>query len=97
MRHHDRTSTEVTGGENRRRTMVNHRAVHAVEPLGRPVAGERLEIAVAAAASGDGCAVLVQDRSLVTLHAAALCPDRDRARAYTCRLPPSRRRAVRCR
>ena len=75
VRYHDRASTEVTGGENRHRTVVNHRVVHALEPLGRPVPGERLEIAVAAAASGDGCAVLVQDRSLATLHAAALCPD----------------------
>ena len=75
VRYHDRTSTEITGGENRHRTMVNHRVVHALEPLGRPVPGERLEIAVAAAASGDGCAVLVQDRSLAALHAAALCPD----------------------
>ena len=75
VRYHDRASTEVTGGENRHRTMVNHRVVHALERLGRPVPGERLEIEVAAAASGDGCAVLVQDRSLATLHAAALCPD----------------------
>ena len=75
VRYHERTSTEVTGGENRHRTMVNHRVVHALEPLGRPVPGERLQIEVTAAASGDGCAVLVQGRSLAVLHAAAPCPD----------------------
>lgn len=75
VRYHDRTSTDVTGGENRHRTMVNHRVVHAVERLGGPERGERVAFDVPAPSPGEGCAVLVQDRFLTRLDAAALCPD----------------------
>ena len=74
LRYHERTETAVTGGENRHRTMLNHRVVHGVEPLGTLGPGDELVFDVDVPADGDGCAVLVQDRALTTLHAAALCP-----------------------
>ena len=75
VRYRDETRTEITGGENRHRTAVNHRVVRAVERLGAPGAGAGATFEFAAPGEGEGCAVLVQDRSLRALHGAALCPD----------------------
>ena len=75
VRYLDEARTEITGGENRHRTAVNHRVVRAVEPLGGvPADGATRRVEFDAPADGEGCAVLVQDRALAALHGAALCP-----------------------
>ncbi len=75
VRYAKRTSTEITGGENRHRTAVNHHVVRSMERLGRPEPGATTAFEVAAPEPDEGCAVLLQDRFLTRLHAAALCPD----------------------
>ena len=74
VRYLDEASTEITGGENRHRTAVNRRVVHAVEPLGAPPEASGRAFEFAAPPAGEGCAVLLQDRALAALRAAALCP-----------------------
>ena len=75
VRYHHERRTAITGGENRHRNAVNHRVVHALEPLGRAPSGGARTVGIERPAPGDGCAVLVQDRSLARLRGAALCPD----------------------
>ena len=74
VRYHRQRSTEITGGENRNRTLVNHNVVHDVSVLGSVTADAQMRFEVSASAEGDGCAILVQSPSLDALHAAVDCP-----------------------
>ena len=68
------TETNVTGGENNNRVLVNHHVVTSFEQIGQvPGAGD-WSLRVASPATGEGCVVLVQSEQLDTLHAAVQCP-----------------------
>ncbi|MEE9320045.1 MAG: DUF1223 domain-containing protein [Granulosicoccus sp.] len=74
LRYQLQASTNITGGENRHRTLVNHNVVHSVETLGQLRADQSLMFEAAAAGSGDGCAVLIQGEALTPVLAVARCP-----------------------
>ncbi len=68
------TETNVTGGENNNRVLVNHHVVTSMEQIGQiPDAGD-WSSRVASPVSGEGCLVLVQSEQLDVLHAAVQCP-----------------------
>ena len=71
----ERTETEITGGENRGRVLVNHRVVTAVEPLGSIAPDGSLTAHVEAPRdAGRGCAVLVRHGERRARLAGRLCP-----------------------
>lgn len=68
------TETEVTGGENKNKMLVNHHVVTSFEQIGQvPQVGD-WSLRVALPSEGQGCVVLVQSERLNALHAAARCP-----------------------
>lgn len=70
-----KTSTAVTGGENRGLDIVNHRVVTSLESLGRVDAAGGLRAVVAAPdVDGEGCAVIVRHGDEHALLAGRLCP-----------------------
>lgn len=74
VRFKDRASTEITAGENRHRTIVNHHIVMSVDRLGRIDGDATSSFTVGASEAGQGCAVLVQDPMLSPILGAAACP-----------------------
>lgn len=74
VRFHRQRTTEITGGENRHLSLVNHNVVHEMNVLGRVSPGAPMSFEVSANAEGDGCAILVQSPALDILHAAVGCP-----------------------
>lgn len=70
------TKTNITGGENKDRTLVNHHVVRSLLSLGKL---DRFEESSAfdidvALAEGQGCAVMVQNSSPAAVLGAANCP-----------------------
>lgn len=74
LRYQLQASTDITGGENRHLTLVNHNVVYSVETLGQLRADEPLTFEAAATGAGDGCAVLIQREALTPVLAVARCP-----------------------
>lgn len=76
VRFQRRHETQVLGGENNGKTLVNAHAVLDMEPVG-DWAGEAAEFAIPdpALAEGEGCAVLVQAETAQPILGAAYCPD----------------------
>lgn len=70
----DKAETDITAGENRHRTIVNHHIVTSFERLGELESGNnRIEFSVPTS-KGQGCAILVQSKNLDRLYGAARCP-----------------------
>ena len=74
VRYIDQASTDITGGENNRRQLVNHRIVFDVVSLGQPGLQSPMQYRVEAPKEGEGCIVMVQDVTLSRLLAATPCP-----------------------
>lgn len=70
----DEATTEITGGENRHLTLVNHHVVMEVASLGEISANGSLSFEIPRPATGEGCVVLVQEDALTPIFAAAECP-----------------------
>ena len=70
----DSATTTITGGENNRRTAVNHRIVTELSVLGEVTRQGDMLFSIAQPASGSGCMILVQDGALTPVYAAASCP-----------------------
>ena len=70
----DKVDTEITGGENRHKTLTNHHVATAVERLGRVSANADLSFSVARPAENMSCVVLIQSVALNPVYAAASCP-----------------------
>lgn len=82
---HQQRSTDITAGENSRKTLINHHIVTSISPIGRlgnvlktdvPDAEGRLLLAenvTVKLEEGQGCAVLIQDDLPGTIHAAGYC------------------------
>ena len=70
----DKVDTEITGGENRYKTLTNHNVATDVKRLGRVSAGADLSFRVARPTGNEGCVVLIQGAELNPVYAAANCP-----------------------
>ena len=70
----DKATTEITGGENRDLTLVNHHVVMNVVTLGEVSASGDLNFEIPRPATGEGCVVLIQEGALTPVYAAAECP-----------------------
>ena len=71
----ERHRTEVRGGENKDKSLVNHHVVTEVRQIGEWT-GENMSVTVPdfALAAGEGCAVLVQDDRQGPILGAGACP-----------------------
>ena len=70
----DKVDTEITGGENRYKTLTNHHVATDVKRLGRVSANADLSFRVAKPTENNGCVVLIQGAELNPVYAAASCP-----------------------
>ena len=66
--------TEVLGGENDGKTLANHNIVVGLEPVGQWAGGPQTITVAGAAATSEGCAILVQTRAQGPVLAGAYCP-----------------------
>lgn len=77
VRFEERRTTQVSGGENRGRTLVNHHVVTGMQRLGTWYGGpSRFVVADTRPGAGEGCAVLIQDDRQGPIAGAARCPRR---------------------
>ena len=74
VRYIDQASTDITGGENNHKQLVNHRIVFDVASLGQVGSQSPMQYRVEAPGEGEGCLVMVQDAALTPILAAAQCP-----------------------
>lgn len=74
VRYIDQASTDITGGENNHRQLVNHHIVFDVVLLAEPGLQSPMQYRVEAPDEGEGCIVMVQDVTLSRLLGAAECP-----------------------
>ncbi|MFK7852984.1 MAG: DUF1223 domain-containing protein [Granulosicoccus sp.] len=70
----DQATTQITGGENRDLTLVNHHVVLEVSSLGRVSGSGNLHFRIPRPAADQGCVVLVQEGARTPVYAAAECP-----------------------
>ena len=70
----DKVQTEITGGENRYKTLTNHHVATDVNRLGRVGTDADLSFRVAKPTGNNGCVVLIQGAELNPVYAAASCP-----------------------
>ena len=70
----DKATTDVTGGENRDLTLVNHHVVMNIVSLGEVTASGDLNFKIPRPVTGEGCVVLIQEDALTPVYAAAECP-----------------------
>jgi hypothetical protein len=73
-RYLDRTVTNVTGGENRNKTLVNHHVVTELDTLGEVAASGQMRFTIARPADTEGCVILIQEAALTPIYAASACP-----------------------
>lgn len=70
----DQATTQITGGENRDLTLVNHHVVLDVSSLGKVTGSGDLHFTIPRPAADQGCVVLVQGGAQTPVFAAAECP-----------------------
>lgn len=70
----DSAITQVTGGENRHRQLLNHHIVETVTRLGEVSHEGTMQYDIAVPAPDQGCVVMIQERATMAIHAAVECP-----------------------
>jgi len=70
----DSVTTEVTGGENNGKTVVNHHVVTQMSRLGEIALTGDMIYQFLRPGAEEGCVVLVQEGALTPVYAAAVCP-----------------------
>ena len=70
----DRRVTDITGGENRHKTLTNHNIVTSLAPLGEVSSSTVSTFTVPRPADDAGCAVFIQSHAMAPVYAAAYCP-----------------------
>ncbi len=66
--------TDITGGENSRKTVTNHNIVTSMTTLGE-VSGEAgMTFSIVRPAGNEGCVIMVQEDALTPVFAAVACP-----------------------
>jgi len=73
-RYLDTVSTDITGGENRHKTLVNHHVVTEFGAIGEVSDSDQMRFEITTPAASGGCVVLVQEDALTPVYAAATCP-----------------------
>ena len=68
------STTRITGGENSDKTLVNHHIVTQQTLLGKVVAEGEMTFRADLPADAQGCVVMVQERAITPVYAAAACP-----------------------
>ena len=74
VRYLDKTTTSITGGENRHLELVNHHVVTKVALMGEVSRTSDMTYFMDRPAEGSGCVVLVQEGASTPIYAAAECP-----------------------
>jgi len=74
IRYLDKATTDITGGENRHLTLVNHHIVMDVASLGEVTASGDMSFEILRPPEGEGCVVIIQEAALTPVYAAAECP-----------------------
>lgn len=74
VRYIDQASTQITGGENRNLTLLNHHIVRSLMQLGEVTSDGTMQFIIEAAAPGHGCLILIQEAAQMPVYAAANCP-----------------------
>ena len=70
----DQQVTEITGGENRHKSLTNHNVVTSLTTIGQISDSAVATFTVARPSAQEGCVVMVQGDALTPIHAAAYCP-----------------------
>jgi len=73
-RYLDSATTSVTGGENRHKSLTNHRIVTSLTILGEVSEDNEMSFTLQKPAENEGCVVLVQEDASTPVYAANACP-----------------------
>lgn len=74
VRYLDRAATQITGGENRHRELINHHIVIGMTQLGEVGVSEDMIYEIPRPTENEGCVILIQEAAMTPIYAAAECP-----------------------